>query len=126
MSQNDPFAFQYFISEKNGFVVASLVGFLEASSVERFEQLSLDIFKSEFTKLVINFRDVSTLAPEMIPVFARLQKSARDKHAHLRICGLKPDIKERLNKAGILRPHELTDNLQAALKSMITSVKRAA
>lgn len=125
MSQPDPFEFQYFISEKNGFVVASLVGLLEVASLERFEQLSADIFKSEFSRLVLNFRDVSGFSPELIPNFARLQKAAREKNAELRICGLKPDIKERLNRAGVLRPHEQSDNLQSALQSMINYVRRA-
>lgn len=125
MSQNDPFEFQYFISEKNGFVVASLIGLIEVDALPRFEQLAADIFKSEFSKLVINFRDVSGLSPELIPHFARLQKQAREKQADLRICGLKPEIKDRLHRAGVLRPHELSDNLQAALQSMINYVKRA-
>ena len=125
MSQNDPFEFQYFISEKNGFVVASLVGLIEASSVERFEQLSLDILKADFSKLVINFRDVSGLSQDLIPVFAKLQKNARHRQADLRICGLKPEIKDRLHRAGILRPHELSDNLQTALQSMIACVRKA-
>ena len=126
MSQTDPFEFQYFISEKNGFVVASLVGMMENGALERFEQLAQDIFKNDFSKLVLNFRDVSGISTELIPHFAKLQKSAREKQAELRICGLKPEIRERLSKAGILRPHELTDNLQTALQSMLSYVKRAA
>jgi anti-anti-sigma regulatory factor len=125
MSQNDPFEFQYFISEKNGFVVASLVGMLEGTCMERFDRLSEDIFKIEFSKLVLNFRDVSGMSVDLIPHVAKLQKSAREKNADLRICGLKPEIKERLSRAGVLRPHELTDNLQTALQSMINYVKRA-
>jgi anti-anti-sigma regulatory factor len=126
MSQPDPFEFQYFISEKNGFVVASLVGLVEINAIERFEQLANDILKSEFTKLVLNFRDVGGFSPELIPHFARLQKMAREKRADLRICGLKPEIKDRLHRAGVLRPHELSDNLQTALQSMINYVRRAA
>jgi anti-anti-sigma regulatory factor len=125
MSEQDVFEFQYFISEKNGFVVASLVGLLEEAAMKRFEQLNEDIFKIDFSKLVINFRDVSGISNEIIPLFARLQKQARAKQADLRICGLKPDLKERLNRAGILRPHEQSDNLQAALQSMIAQVRRA-
>jgi anti-anti-sigma regulatory factor len=125
MRQNEPFEFQYFISEKNGFVVASLVGMLEGTCMERFDRLSEDIFKIEFSKLVLNFRDVSGMSVDLIPHVAKLQKSAREKNADLRICGLKPEIKERLSRAGVLRPHELTDNLQTALQSMINYVKRA-
>lgn len=125
MSQPDPFDFQYFISEKNGFVVASLVGLIDANHGPRFEELSQEIMKIEFSRLVINFRDVSAIAPDLIPHFARLQKSAREKSADLRICGLKPEIKERMHRAGILRPHELADNLQAALQSMIAMVRKA-
>ena len=125
MSHNDPFEFQYFISEKNGFVVASLVGLLEGSAGERFEQLSADIVKCDFSKLVLNFRDVAGLSADLIPQFAKLQKMARDKEAELRICGLKPEIKDRLHKAGVLRPHELADNLQTALQSLISYVRRA-
>ena len=124
MSQNDPFEFQYFISEKNGFVVASLVGLLENSAVERFEQLAGDILKCEFSKLVINFRDVAGISSDIVPLFARLQKHARDKHADLRICGLKPEIRERMKKAGVIRPHELSDNLQAALQSMVAHARK--
>lgn len=126
MSQQDPFEFQYFISEKNGFVVASLIGLIEIGGLERFEKLAEDIFKNEFSKLVLNFRDVSGISNDLIPHFAKLQKTAREKQAELRICGLKPEIKERLSRAGVLRPHELTDNLQTALQSMINYVKRVA
>ncbi len=124
--QNDSLEFTYFISEKNGFIVASLVGMLETASLSRLEQLGEEILKCEFSKIVFNFRDVPTFSQDLIPVFARLQKQARGKKADLRICGLKPEIKDRLAKAGILRPHELADNLQTALLSMISAAKKAA
>ncbi len=125
MAQQAPFDFQYFISEKNGFVVASLVGLLEGTSAERFDELTQDVLKANFSRLVINLRDVSAFSSDLIPHFAKLQKHAREKNAEIRICGLKPDIKERLNRAGILRPHEITENLQTALQSMVGNFKRA-
>ena len=126
MSQPSAFDFQYFISEKNGFVVASLVGLLDQRCLAKFEELNIELSNSEFRKLIINFRDVTGVTAESIPVVALLQKMVRAREAELRLCGLKPEVKERLFKAGILRPHELTDNLRTALQSMISGAKKVA
>lgn len=126
MSQPSAFDFQYFISEKNGFAVASLVGLLDQSCLQKFDELNTELSNSTFNKLILNFRDVSGVTTESIKAVALLQKMARAREADLRICGLRPEVKERLQKAGILRPHELSDNLQSALHSLMSIVKKVA
>ncbi len=126
MSQSSAFDFQYFISEKNGFLVASLVGLLDQSSLPKFEELSTEISRADFKKFILNFRDVSGVTTESFQAIALLQKMVRARDADLRICGLRPDVKDRLHKAGILRPHELANNLQEALLSLMSAAKKVA
>lgn len=126
MASSEAYAFQAFISEKNGFVVVSLVGLLEEQTLARFEECVADVQKLEYARLVINFRDVTGLTSDCIPAVARLQKSARDRQAELRLCGVRPELKEKLHRAGILRPHELSDNLQTALQSLVVAMRKSA
>lgn len=120
------FEFQYFISEKNGFVVASLVGQLDQNCLAKLEEMSADVSGHQFRKLILNFRDVSGVTGDAVPAIARLQRLAREREADLRVCGLRPEVKDRLHREGILRPHELTDNLQTALQSMIAVSRSSA
>lgn len=119
--------FEYFISEKNGFLVASLIGTIGAHVEEKLRELQESLaHRPEAKKVAINFRDVSSISKECIPLIAMMQKTVRDKNASLRVCGLKPELKEQLDKAGILRPNEISDNLQTALQSFMSAAKRVA
>ena len=119
--------FEYFISEKNGFVVASLIGTIGANVEAKLRELQESLAqRQEAKRVAINLRDVSSISKDCIPLLAMMQKTVRDKNASLRVCGLKPEIKEQLEKAGILRPNEISDNLQTALQSFMANIKRAA
>ena len=120
-------AFEYFVSEKNGFLVASLIGSLSGSAVPKLQELHSQIAGScDSKKVILNLRDLTLLSKDSIPAFAMLQKTVREKEMTLKICGLKPGVRDLLEKTGILRVHEVSDNLQIAIQSLTTERKRAA
>lgn len=118
--------FEYFMSEKDGIVVATLVGDLTPGVVPLLEQCRLELESKKDLKLVVlYFRDVNVIESEVIHAFTHLQKSARSK-AVLRLSSIKPHIRENLLRMGIVRKQELADNLQEALSSAARQLKNAA
>ena len=54
----------------------------------------------------------------VVPIFARLQKSIREKPAILKITSVHPQLRTFLQEMGILRTEELTNNLAEALQTI--------
>src|SRR5262245_23814090 len=90
---------EYFISEKNGYLVLSLLGSITKSTLGVFERAQMELKKSEAQNVVLNFHDISRLDISGIPALVRLQKSIRERPSDLRICFLKPDFKRLLVEA---------------------------
>jgi anti-anti-sigma regulatory factor len=119
-------AFQYFVSEKNGIFVVTFVGDMIYTAATPLDTLRAEIETRKDLKLIVlYFRDVNNVASDVMPQLTLLQKSAR-KSSVLRICSLKPVIKEKLVRSGVVRGAELADNLQAALSSIKGTLKIAA
>jgi anti-anti-sigma regulatory factor len=108
---------EYFISEKNGYLVLSMVGSITKATLGVFERAQMELRKCEAQYIVLNFHDITRLDISGVPALVRLQKSLRERPAELRICFLKPDFLRMLVEAGAVRPPELADNLLEALRS---------
>lgn len=107
--------FQYFVAANAPFLVASFVGRIDKDSLEKIEKCEREMNSHEKIKYVIlYFREVPTVNLEAIAALTSLQRRIREKY-ELRICSLKPDLKEKLIKLGVVRGLELADNLQATL-----------
>ncbi len=54
----------------------------------------------------------------LVPAFARLQKTIREKGAILRLSSIHPALRKFLNAQRLLREKELTNNLAEALQNL--------
>lgn len=113
--------FEFFVSEKNEFFVATLIGKMDFRASEQVEALHTQLSNSvDSRRFILNLRDLESISKDLIPAFAQIQKTARSKKdGGLRLCGLKPGVREQLEKAGILRAAEISDNLQTAISALL-------
>src|SRR4051812_36730022 len=108
---------EYFISEKNGYLVLSFVGDLTKATIGVCEKALLEISRLKPRFIVLNFHDLTRLDVSGIPTLVRMQKSLRERPAELRLCFMKPDIRKMMTEAGALRPAEFVSTLVDALRS---------
>jgi anti-anti-sigma regulatory factor len=108
---------EYFISEKQSFLVISLLGTVTKATIPAIDRCRDEALKSKASNVVISLHDVNTVEISGVPALIRLQKAMRDKPAELRLAFLKPSTAKSLLEAGAVRPDELADNLLAALQS---------
>ena len=114
---------QYFIAEKNAVMIVSWIGEFSYETSGIIEKCREDLSKSPAKWIILNLRDLKpTMDKITVPIFARLEKSIREKPAVLRLTSVHPDLKNFLLQQGVLRPEELTNNLAEALRS-ITQAK---
>ncbi len=110
---------EYFVSEKNDYLVVSLLGTLAKNTMVTLEKVQMEISKSSARQVVLNLHDLTRVEVGGIPGIVRLQKLIRDRpNSHLRLCFLRPDIYKSLAEAGAVRPAEMADNLLEALKDL--------
>lgn len=98
-------------------LVVSFTGDLTSQVLPSLEACRDDVRKSKATQIVLFFQQVESLSSEAISFFTQLQRDIRMKPAELRVCGLRPNIRERLVKMGIIRGLELAEDLKSALLS---------
>ena len=108
---------QYFISEKDSFLVVSFVGPISRETIPVLEKCKAEIAQSAAKKIVINFRDVTDVGLHGIGPLIQLQKVCRDKGGY-RICSVRPDLKKFLDEKGAIRGDELVPNLREALLAL--------
>jgi anti-anti-sigma regulatory factor len=117
----------YFLSEKKGILIVSLIGPLNRSGREVLEACSKDILASGARWVILNFRDVGAeIETFLIPALAQLQKDIRKKPADLRIAGLHPGLRHTLEGRGVLRQQEISNNLAEALQAIAPLLLNAA
>lgn len=67
---------------------------------------------------IISFSSIHQVAGDAIPLFTQLQRSLRNQSVQIRICGMRPDQKERLQRAGVIRGEELRNSVRDAVASL--------
>ncbi len=114
---NNPQSLEYFVSEKQAFLVVSFLGSMTKLTSRVLEKCQSEILQSEAKRFVLSFHDVTQLEPSAIPFLVRMQKALRDKGAEIRVCFLKPEFKKLLIEAAAVRTPEVMANLIEALQS---------
>jgi anti-anti-sigma regulatory factor len=110
---------EFFVSEKNHFLVISLLGTLTKTTLPVLEKIQDELAQRDAKLIVLNCYDLHRVEVGGVPGIVRLQKMIRDRPStHLRICFLKPDISKFLMESGAVRPNELCNNLLEALKDL--------
>lgn len=125
-----PGELSYFISEKaissqnSTLLLIALAGPINRSNASVLDRLIEEIDKKSAGWVVINMRDVGhSMERTQFSVFAKLQKTIREKPAELKLCSIHPDLKKTLQDAGLLRQNEISNNLPEALASLTPKEK---
>jgi len=117
MSDSASPSFNYFVSSKGIFMVISLIGPVNDRAVPVLQSLHSEIRdNSEASLFIFNFRDMLELSGDAVCLLAQIQKDIRCKPSEVRLCGLRPKLKNKLLSRGIIRTSEIFDNLQVAIQ----------
>ncbi len=115
---DDPKSICYTLTEKSNMLVVSFNSDLNSELAA-----SLDVCREEILKkahiqnVVLFFQSVDSMSSDVISLLTQMQREIRSKPAELRVCALRPNLKEKLIKMGIVRGLELSDDLKTALLS---------
>ena len=93
---------------------------MDGKSIEKLAEIKSSVLANEAAKFIIlNFKDTSMISGEAVTLLAQLQMNIRAKKLHLRLCGLKNDLIQKLLMLGVIRNSEVTADLQSALQNLI-------
>jgi anti-anti-sigma regulatory factor len=113
--ENSTSEFQYFVAANAPFLVVSFVGRIDKDCLDKLEKAEAEMNSQENLKyIILYFREVPNVSLEAISALTGMQRRIREKY-QLRICSLRPDLKQRLIRMGVVRGLELTDNLQSTI-----------
>jgi anti-anti-sigma regulatory factor len=116
--ENSTSEFQYFVAANAPFLVVSFVGRIDKDCLDKLEKAEAEMNSQENLKyIILYFREVPNVSLEAISALTGMQRRIREKY-QLRICSLRPDLKQRLIRMGVVRGLELTDNLQSTLSDL--------
>lgn len=113
----------FFISEKNSVVVASLAGALSKDTKGVIEECKQQILNIDAKHVILCFQDATHIDFIGAEALAQLQKSIRGIPAQLQLCMLPPQIKKLLFERGLIRREEIVGTLVQALKTVQTPLK---
>ncbi|MGE0526955.1 MAG: STAS domain-containing protein [Bdellovibrionales bacterium] len=111
--------FSYILVGNDAVVIANLTGELQARAAPAVETFKDEILGRDAARVVIlNFSEVTAINGDVIPCVAQLLKSVRSKPAELRLCSLSPEVKDKLNRYGLLRSIEVAEDIKRAIHSI--------
>jgi len=114
--------FQYLLAHNKPLLIVTFIGDMDQSTVQPLNACRKEIADSADTKFVIlNFRDVGNINGESISSLTQMQIEIRGRGCDLRISSMKPAIRDKLLKMGVIRSSELANNLREALLSMVNA-----
>ena len=126
--QSDSKDFSYFISHNGSILVASLSGFCEGDAAVLLVKCKTEIeerITDTIQGVVLNFSGVTGIANDLVPFWAQLQSTIRSHQVELRVCGVESNLKEKLNRMGILRSNEASLSLKEALPEIVVALRRS-
>ena len=112
----DPKSFNYVLSHKKGLLLLSLRGDLTPGILPGLEACRAEILsKTGFTRAVFYLADVTQIHSDAIPLITQIFRDVRTRAANLQLVGLKPNMRDRFVKMGVVRESEVSADLKAAL-----------
>jgi len=125
MKDNETFS--YFISAKNSTVVVSMIGPLYRSNIHLLEACLQEVLDRKADFVILSLRDVPPNVDQaVLPTLTRMQKVLRETSKELRLASIHPELRGRLEKLGLLRAHEVMNNLAEALQDLYKYQAKAA
>ena len=114
---------EYLCATRDGFLVLTFLGVLNEDNLLVLDRLLNEIPQLTARHCVLQLRDVNELNRSVIPHLIRIQEKIREKMGTLRLCSMKPAMKQWLLQEGVVRPDEFVDNLLDAWQEF-TSLRR--
>lgn len=112
---------EYYIADRNGTAIVSFIGSLTNASASALTPCLAQFEATDTGKyrlVIINFRDCE-IEEEAFQIVERIQMAVRKKEATLKLCGFRPEFKQRLMTSGLIRPHEIFNNIKDALSDFL-------
>ncbi len=107
---------RYFLSENRPILVITLLGRIDQFTIDALINCKTEIAGYDDIKYVVFYcRDVEAITEDAIDVLVQIQSEIRARSCALNFSALKPVLREQLLAAGIIRPDEVSNNMQGAI-----------
>lgn len=117
--------FNYLLSKNGPITLLAFSGALTLESCADFDHCINQVFSDSATRfIVIDMSHVLNITMDLIPAFVQFQKTARNKNQEIRLCGIGPDLKEKLLKLGVIRHRELSGTMKEGLSLVVSIAKQ--
>lgn len=117
---------EYFISEKNGIVVVSLLGILTVETVTSLEKVFEEVQSRHPRLAIINCHDLLDMDARSINAVANLNECIRSIPATVSYCFVHPTVRKLLLDAGTLQEDDIKSNFIEAVDAISDQEKVAA
>lgn len=119
--------FKYSLGGTETVILVNLSGRLNPSSIPELDNLKAAIQgRGQVHSVILNFSQIEMVSVDTVPSLTLMLKAFREMPSEVRICSLRSDIKDKLNRVGILRSSELADSPKDAIQSLSTVKSNAA
>ncbi len=102
-------------SDKNEVSVLHLSGFLDAHTVNRFENALQDLLKEERYKITVNLKDLDYISSAGLGVFMGFIEEIREKGGDIKISNLSPKVYKVFDLLGFPALFDICEDEQEAL-----------
>jgi hypothetical protein len=118
--------FEYLLKKHGPAIVVTLMGPINHTAISKLEGLRNDIAEFQDVFLFIfNFKGVPRVSLDAFGEIVKVQMAIREREgAKLLIAEINQEVKTKLLKEGIIRTHELTDDLKVALTQISLGEKK--
>jgi len=109
-SNGEP-AFKVVTGEKEDTIIVLFLGQARSQEIPELEELMGFLLEKPQPSVIFSFRDVVSFLPGAHSSFAKIQSSLRKAGKLLALCSFKPEIKNALLLAGVIRESEIFNNI---------------
>jgi anti-sigma B factor antagonist len=110
-----PNPFVLLTSERDGIVVISLEGFLDAHTAPRFEESVQSEMKLGRYRIVVDCEKLTYISSAGLGVFMSFIEEIREQSGDIKICGLVPKVRHTFEILGFHDIFDLVDDVQSAV-----------
>jgi hypothetical protein len=117
--------FKIVTGEKDNTIIVLLLGQIRSQEVPELEGLLNFIVEKPQPSVIISFRDVTQFLPGAHSTWTKVQSGVRKSGKLLTVCSFRPEIKNLLLQAGVIRESEIFNNIPdcwQALKVRLSDV----
>lgn len=117
--------FKIVTGEKDNTIIVLLLGQIRSQEVPELEGLLTLLVEKPQPSVIISFRDVTQFLPGAHSTWAKVQSGLRKSGKLLTVCSFRPEIKNLLLQAGVIRESEIFNNIPdcwQALKVRLSDV----